>query len=59
VDRPPFTIWYHFRFQHAAVERTAPADVEFLDAYYLDWPLPRADPGGARRRQSLRSSRSI
>jgi hypothetical protein len=55
VDRLPFTIWYHFRFQHAAVERTAPADVEFLDAY---WPLPRADPGGARRRQSLRSSRS-
>ncbi len=37
VDRPPFTIWYHFGLQHASAERTAQAHLEFFDAYHLDW----------------------
>ena len=37
VDRPPFTVWYHFGLQHALPERTAQAHLEFLDAYNLDW----------------------
>jgi uroporphyrinogen decarboxylase len=37
VDRPPFTVWYHFGLQHARAERTAQAHLEFLDAYRLDW----------------------
>ncbi len=37
VDRPPFTIWYHFGLQHAPAARTAQAHLEFLDAYHLDW----------------------
>jgi uroporphyrinogen decarboxylase len=50
VDRPPFSIWYHFGLQHTPAERTAQAHVEFFDAYNLDWlkimndysyPMPR------------------
>jgi uroporphyrinogen decarboxylase len=37
VDRPPFTIWYHFGLQHAPAERAAQAHLEFFDAYHLDW----------------------
>jgi uroporphyrinogen decarboxylase len=37
VDRPPFSIWYHFGVQHASAERTAQAHLEFFDAYHLDW----------------------
>jgi uroporphyrinogen decarboxylase len=37
VDRPPFSLWYHFGLQHAPAERTAQAHHEFLDAYNLDW----------------------
>lgn len=37
VDRPPFSIWYHFGLQHASAERTAQAHLEFFDAYDLDW----------------------
>ena len=37
VDRPPFTVWYHFGLQHAPAERTAQAHLEFLEAYDLDW----------------------
>lgn len=37
VDRPPFTIWYHFGLQHAPAERVAQAHLEFFDAYRLDW----------------------
>jgi len=37
VDRPPFSIWYHFGLQHAPAERTAQAHLEFLAAYHLDW----------------------
>jgi uroporphyrinogen decarboxylase len=37
VDRPPFSVWYHFGLQHAPAERTAQAHLEFLDAYDLDW----------------------
>jgi uroporphyrinogen decarboxylase len=37
VDRPPFTLWYHFGLQHAPAERTAQAHLEFRAAYDLDW----------------------
>ena len=37
VDRPPFTVWYHFGLQHAPAEHTAQAHLEFLEAYDLDW----------------------
>jgi uroporphyrinogen decarboxylase len=36
VDRPPFSIWYHFGTQHASPERTAQAHLEFFEAYGLD-----------------------
>lgn len=37
VDRPPFSIWYHFGNQHASPERTAQAHLEFYDYYDLDF----------------------
>jgi uroporphyrinogen decarboxylase len=37
VDRPPFSIWYHFGLQHTPAERVAQAHLEFFDAYHLDW----------------------
>lgn len=37
VDRPPFTVWYHFGLQHAPAEETARAHLAFFDAYDLDW----------------------
>jgi len=37
VDRPPFTVWYHFGLQHAPAERVAQAHLEFFEAYDLDW----------------------
>jgi uroporphyrinogen decarboxylase len=63
VDRPPFSLWYHFGLQHAPAERTAQAHVEFFEAYNLDWlkvmndysyPMPRgietvADPRDVKR----------
>lgn len=36
VDRPPFSIWYHFGNQHASPDRTAQAHLEFFEAYDLD-----------------------
>jgi uroporphyrinogen decarboxylase len=36
VDRPPFTVWYHFGNQHASPERTAQVHLEFFEAYDLD-----------------------
>src|SRR5258705_1291120 len=36
VDRPPFTVWYHFGNQHAPAERTAQMHLEFFDHYDLD-----------------------
>jgi uroporphyrinogen decarboxylase len=36
VDRPPFSIWYHFGNQHASPERTAQAHLEFFEFYDLD-----------------------
>jgi uroporphyrinogen decarboxylase len=51
VDRPPFSVWYHFGLQHAPAERTAQTHLEFFAAYDLDWlkvmndysyPMPRA-----------------
>jgi uroporphyrinogen decarboxylase len=50
VDRPPFSVWYHFGLQHTPAERVAQAHVEFFEAYDLDWlkimndysyPMPR------------------
>jgi uroporphyrinogen decarboxylase len=63
VDRPPFTVWYHFGLQHAPAERTAQAHLEFFEAYGLDWlkvmndysyPMPRgietlSDPRDLKR----------
>ena len=37
VDRPPFSVWYHFGLQHAPAERTAQIHVEFFEGYNLDW----------------------
>ena len=37
VDRPPFSIWYHFGNQHASPERTAQAHLEFFEAYDHDF----------------------
>lgn len=36
VDRPPFTLWYHFGLQHTCAERVAQAHLEFFRAYQLD-----------------------
>lgn len=36
VDRPPFSIWYHFGNQHASPERAAQVHLEFFEAYDLD-----------------------
>jgi uroporphyrinogen decarboxylase len=37
VDRPPFSLWYHFGNQHASPERTAQVHLEFYDYYDLDF----------------------
>jgi len=37
VDRPPFSIWYHFGNQHASPQRTAQVHLEFFEAYDLDF----------------------
>jgi len=51
VDRPPFSVWYHFGLQHAPAERTAETHLAFFEAYDLDWlkvmndysyPMPRS-----------------
>ena len=51
VDRPPFSLWYHFGNQHAPADRTAQIHLEFFEAYQLDWlkvmndysyPMPRS-----------------
>jgi uroporphyrinogen decarboxylase len=36
VDRPPFSVWYHFGNQHASAERTAQVHLEFFEHYDLD-----------------------
>jgi uroporphyrinogen decarboxylase len=37
VDRPPFTVWYHFGTQHAAPEQTAEVHLSFFEAYDFDF----------------------
>lgn len=37
VDRPPFSVWYHFGTQYASSERTAQVHLEFFEAYDLDF----------------------
>lgn len=36
VDRPPFSLWYHFGTQHASPELAAQVQLEFFDHYDLD-----------------------
>lgn len=36
VDRPPFSIWYHFGNQHASPELTAQVHLHFFEYYDLD-----------------------
>ncbi len=36
VDRPPFSIWYHFGNQHATPAWTAQAHLDFFEFYDLD-----------------------
>ena len=72
VDRPPFTIWYHFGNQHASPERTAEVHLEFFEAYDLDllkvmndydYPMPEglevmATPDDLKRLASLDMTRT-
>lgn len=50
VDRPPFSFWYHFGFQHMPGSCHAEAEIDFYRAYDLDfikvmndypYPLPQ------------------
>ncbi len=36
VDRPPFSIWYHFGNQHASPEQAAQVHLDFFEYYDLD-----------------------
>jgi uroporphyrinogen decarboxylase len=36
VDRPPFSIWYHFGSQHASPELTARVHLSFFNSYDVD-----------------------
>jgi uroporphyrinogen decarboxylase len=36
VNRPPFSIWYHFGNQHASPELTAQVHLNFFESYDLD-----------------------
>ncbi|HSB81990.1 MAG TPA: uroporphyrinogen decarboxylase family protein [Candidatus Methylomirabilis sp.] len=72
VDRPPFTIWYHFGNQHAAPERTAQVHLEFFEYYDLDllkmmndydYPMPEgmdvmATPGDLQRMSAFDVTRT-
>lgn len=72
VDRPPFSIWYHFGNQHAAPEWTARAHLEFFEFYDLDllkvmndydFPMPdgldiMASPGDLQRLTRLDMART-
>jgi uroporphyrinogen decarboxylase len=51
VDRPPFSIWYHFGTQHASPELTAQVHLDFFENYDLDllkvmndydYPMPKS-----------------
>jgi uroporphyrinogen decarboxylase len=37
VDRPPFSLWYHFGIQHGPGERSAQVHLEFFEAYDPDF----------------------
>jgi uroporphyrinogen decarboxylase len=56
VDRPPFSIWYHFGTQHASPELTAQVHLNFFEYYDLDllkvmndydYPMPKGMEGMA------------
>ena len=37
VDRPPFSVWYHFGLQHMPGHKHAEAEIDFYRAYDLDF----------------------
>ena len=37
VDRPPFTVWYHFGTQHSAPDLTAKVHLDFFETYDFDF----------------------
>jgi uroporphyrinogen decarboxylase len=37
IDRPPFTVWYHFGTQHSAPDLTAQVHLDFFETYDLDF----------------------
>jgi uroporphyrinogen decarboxylase len=37
VDRPPFTVWYHFGTQHSAPDLTATVHLDFFETYDFDF----------------------
>ena len=37
VDRPPFSVWYHFGNQHASPQWAAQVHLDFFEAYDLDF----------------------
>ena len=43
VDRPPFSLWYHFGLQYAPGEVHARAQLDFYRAYNLDWMKVMSD----------------
>ena len=54
VDRPAFSVWYHFGGQHASPEKAAEVHLDFFEAYDLDllkvmndydYPLPEGLEG--------------
>jgi uroporphyrinogen decarboxylase len=67
VDRPPFSLWYHFGIQHGPGERAAQVHLEFFEAYEPDflkvmndyeYPMPQgmeviATPADLERLTSL------
>lgn len=72
VDRPPFSVWYHFGNQHAAPEWTTRVHLDFFEFYDLDllkvmndydYPMPdgldsMASPGDLQRLTRLDMSRT-
>jgi uroporphyrinogen decarboxylase len=72
VDRPAFSVWYHFGNQHAAPEWTARVHLDFFEFYDLDllkvmndydYPMPdgldsMASPGDLQRLTRLDMART-
>ena len=72
VDRPPFSVWYHFGNQHASPELTARVHLDFFEYYDLDllkvmndydYPMPEgmevmSAPADLKRLQPLEVART-